>query len=93
MLEKLSYFQEKLDRLTEAKMEQSVSRLEGLKQMHRALGPDTAFSRGFSVTTDEAGEIVRSADTLKGGDVMSTRFRDGVVESVVRGEEEEMFGE
>lgn len=63
-----------------ADREVELVRLGGLL---KALGPSSAFERGFSITTDEEGRIVRSAGKLAAGDRITTRLADGSVTSRV----------
>jgi exodeoxyribonuclease VII large subunit len=66
-------------------IKQQVERLERLAGMVRALGPESAFQRGFSIATDGEGRIVRSCSALSAGDVLVTKFADGaVISEVVR---------
>ena len=55
-----------------------------LRGVLRALGPESAFQRGFSITLGADGKIVTSAVTLKPGEIMRTKFADGETTSVVR---------
>jgi exodeoxyribonuclease VII large subunit len=48
------------------------------------LSPEATLARGYSITRDADGCIVRSAAVLAPGDTLRTRFRDGEAESVVR---------
>jgi exodeoxyribonuclease VII large subunit len=41
------------------------------------------LERGYSVTRDESGRVVRSASELRAGDRMRTRLADGEVASIV----------
>jgi exodeoxyribonuclease VII large subunit len=66
------------DRLS-GRAEQLV-RLRGLL---RALGPESAFQRGFSITLGPDGKIVTSSSVLMPGDTMRTKFADGETRSVV----------
>lgn len=50
----------------------------------RTLGPESAFARGFSVTTDKQGKIIKSISEMSEGDVIITRLGDGTRESVVK---------
>jgi exodeoxyribonuclease VII large subunit len=50
-----------------------------------ALSPAATLSRGFTITTDAAGNILRSAENLRSGVPIVTRFPDGEVSSSVRG--------
>ena len=61
-------------------------RLMQLAGLLRALGPESAFQRGFSITLDSQGRLVRSAHELKPGDELRTRFADGEARSRVLGE-------
>lgn len=47
------------------------------------LSPEATLARGYSITRDANGRIVRSAAELAPGDRLRTRFRDGDAESVV----------
>lgn len=76
---------EKLARRGAEAVREKGDRLEHLRGMLRALGPESAFQRGFSITMDEKGAIVRSVAELKPGDVLKTKFSDG--EAVSRVEE------
>jgi len=60
--------------------EERLARLAGLL---RTLGPESAFLRGFSITLDAAGRLVRSASALRPGDLLHTKFADGETRSRV----------
>ena len=47
------------------------------------LDPARLLDRGFSLTTDVDGRIVRSAVGVGDGDRLVTRLRDGAIESIV----------
>ncbi|BCX46469.1 exodeoxy ribonuclease VII large subunit [Haloferula helveola] len=64
-----------------ADREQQLKRLSG---MLRALGPESAFERGFSITLDAEGRVVRSVDQVKKGGELRTKLRDGEVVSEVK---------
>ena len=51
--------------------------------MLRTLGPESVFARGFSVTLDSKGKIINDAKKLKPGDVITTKFHEGEVNSKV----------
>ena len=48
-----------------------------------ALSPLSVLARGFSLTEDESGRLVRSANGIGNGDHIRTRLADGTIESVV----------
>ena len=58
-------------------------RLIRLRGLLRALGPESAFQRGFSITLGQDGKVLRSAAALKPGDVLRTKFSDGEATSRV----------
>ncbi|HVJ47416.1 MAG TPA: exodeoxyribonuclease VII large subunit [Luteolibacter sp.] len=60
-----------------------AERLSTLKSLLRTLGPESAFQRGFSITLDDKGEVIRSAEALGAGQVIRTKFADGEVASRV----------
>lgn len=60
---------------------QDVRRLE--MQM-KALNPLAVLNRGYSITRDDKGEIVRSSGDLKAGQLVSTRLGRGMFESEVK---------
>ena len=74
---------QRLDRAVKDRVGQRTDRLERLGGMLRALGPESAFQRGFSITLGPDGRIVTTAAALKGGDLMRTKFVDGETLSVV----------
>lgn len=67
-------------------MQLKRERLMQLAGLLRALGPESAFQRGFTITLDAQGRLVRSAHELKPGDELRTRFADGETRSRVLGE-------
>ena len=67
-------------------MQHKRERVMQLAGLLRALGPESAFQRGFSITLDAQGRLVRSAHELKPGDELRTRFADGETRSRVLGE-------
>ena len=48
------------------------------------LDPNNPLKRGYSLTFDEKGAIVRSASALKSGDTLTTRLADGEISSIVK---------
>ena len=49
----------------------------------RLLDPATALARGWTITTDDSGAIVRSAAAVAAGARLTTRVSDGVIVSTV----------
>ena len=48
-----------------------------------AYSPYGVLERGYSLTTAEDGSVVKDAASIKDGDTITTRFREGSVRSVV----------
>lgn len=46
--------------------------------------PQTAINKGFTLTLDSQGKFIRNAKDLKSGDILTTRFKDGSVSSIVK---------
>jgi exodeoxyribonuclease VII large subunit len=63
-----------------ADAKQHFGRMEGIL---RVLGPDATLRRGYSITTDKDGKVVRSIVRLKRGIRLHTRVTDGDIESEV----------
>src|SRR5438045_3787247 len=53
------------------------------EQVLAVLGPDATLRRGYSVTTDANGELIRSVTQVKRGDRLRTRVTDGTIKSDV----------
>lgn len=49
-----------------------------------AVNPENILAKGYSLTLDSSGKFVRSANQLKPGDKLTSRFHDGEVSSVVQ---------
>ena len=60
------------------------TRLEGLATQSRLMDPTLLSARGFTITLDEQGRAVTKAAALAAGDLIGTRFSDGLVRSIVQ---------
>ncbi len=59
-------------------------RIEHLSSVLQVLGPGSILDRGFSITFDPRGGIVKSAAALSQGDIITTQMSDGKIKSVVK---------
>ena len=84
-LECLTNLGRQLERAGNGLLERRDERLTRLRGLLRALGPESAFQRGFSITLGVDGRIVRSAAALRPGDLLRTKFVDGETASRVVG--------
>src|SRR4030095_7115971 len=60
-------------------------RFERAEKILAVLGPDATLRRGYSMTMDARGELVRSVAQVKRGDRLRTRVTDGAIEADVAG--------
>lgn len=58
-------------------------RLDRIRGLLRALGPESAFQRGFSITMDKQGNILRSVGEVPRDGQLVTKWSDGEVRSRV----------
>lgn len=77
---------EELRRRLHGTMQQAIlhqeNHLRHLEVMLRTLGPESSLQRGYSITFDEKGNIIRSAKDVSEGMNLTTRLADGSVKSV-----------
>ena len=76
------------DRLRRAllrSIESRASRVGALRRQVEALGPENVLRRGFSVTLDAEGTVVRDPADVSPGDRITTRVAGGDLTSVVGG--------
>lgn len=67
------------------RLAQRRDRLAAVEALLQTLSPDATLARGYSITFDADGRVVRSARGLEPGAVLRSQFADGEVESVVCG--------
>ncbi len=58
-------------------------RFERAEKILAVVGPDATLRRGYSMTLDATGNLVRSVAQVKRGDRLRTRVTDGAIESDV----------
>ena len=64
-------------------MKQEKQLLAHKKATLEALNPQSVLSRGFTLTVDQEGHLIK-AKTAKAGDIIKTIFDDGVITSEVK---------
>lgn len=82
-MEFIGHMKLRLERAGKDRIDQRIERLSRLSGLLRALGPESAFQRGFSITLGADGKVIRSAASLKPGDLLRTKFADGEASSRV----------
>lgn len=61
----------------------AVRRIDAVEAQVRALDPALALARGWSITRDGDGRVVRSAAGVESGDVVTTQLADGDLTSTI----------
>jgi len=64
-------------------LENARHRFQKIEGILRVLGPNATLRRGYSITTDERGKLVRSVVTVRPKMKIKTRVSDGEFESTV----------
>jgi exodeoxyribonuclease VII large subunit len=64
-------------------MERARERFRGVEGILRVLGPEATLRRGYSITTDERGKVIRTITSVEPRMRIHTRLSDGEFESTV----------
>lgn len=78
----LSFIGQRLSLLSKQKMDRESQRLDSLKKQVELLSPERVLRRGYSLTVKD-GHAITSADELRAGDHIVTRFAQGSIVSTV----------
>ncbi len=79
----LTGLESRLRRIASSRVDSCKGRVAELTNFLRLLGPQQTLERGYSITLDGNGHVVRSVQALKTGDVVRTKVTDGEFHSVV----------
>ncbi len=60
---------------------QVQTRLDGMQKLMKELHPEQLLQRGYTITRDHAGKIVRSASVVASGTDLSVQFADGTIQT------------
>lgn len=82
-LRAMSQVRARLEKLALANVERREDGVKRLRAMLKVLGPQSAFERGFSMTLDGKGRLVKSVADVKAGEALVTKLGDGEVRSLV----------
>lgn len=75
--------QMRLSAASKARTEEEKRQLELMEQFVKMASPQYILQRGYSLTLQH-GKIVKQAALLRPGDLLTTRFADGEVESLIK---------
>ena len=73
----------RLGRSLAANVEFRKNRVTELANVIRLLGPQQTLERGYSITLDVKGNVIRSVQDMATGDSIQTKLTDGTAKSVV----------
>ncbi len=82
--EHLAHLSARLGRVVSRALANRREDLTGLARELHAIGPAQVLARGFSVTTDKHGTLIRSSAQVATGQTLVTTLGDGKVRSVVQ---------
>ena len=83
-VDRVATLRQRLERGAKGVIDQRADTIVRLRGLVRALGPESAFQRGFSITLGADGKVITSAASLKPGDELRTKFGDGETLSTVK---------
>ena len=81
--ERLDHLSSLLERSGNNALQESAERLQALASLVRTLGPESTFARGFSITMDQDGKVIRDAGQVKKGEALTTKLAKGELSSRV----------
>jgi exodeoxyribonuclease VII large subunit len=79
--QQLDLTRESLHRFVRQKIDNCAQQLSRTQGILRVLGPDATLLRGYSLTTDDRGKIIRSVSAVRAKMKIRTRVSDGEFES------------
>ena len=79
----LIHLSEKLDLITEKKIDKAKAALIASLSKLEALNPLAVVARGFGVVTDGKGGTIKSAESVSVGDTVNVKMKDGVITATV----------
>ena len=83
MAERLAHLAPRLDHAAMKALHVQERTLEHLQTLLRTLSPEAPLQRGYSITFDAAGNLLRTRSDVKAGEILMTRLSDGEISSKV----------
>ncbi len=81
---KIAALAESLQKEARSIVQRESQKLDQLEKSLRILSPKNTLSRGYSITTDSAGLVIRSADAVVLGDIIGVKLARGSLTSQVK---------
>ena len=76
---------QRLGQVVRANCRRITERLDAMSRQFASIGPERVLARGYSYTTTAQGDLIRSAQSVRGGQHIVTRVADGSFGSTVYG--------
>ena len=81
LLRQLSTDRALMDRSAQSRVRELHTTLSSRAALLEALNPNAALARGYTITRDARGRILRSADEARQSELLETKFHDGSIRS------------
>lgn len=78
----INYMEEEIPKLSTFQLKTAQQKIEELEKVQQLLSPEATLKRGYTITLRD-NEILSSANKINKGDKISTRFKDGTIDSEV----------
>ena len=75
---------EQLGRLVKQQIESATQSLGQLTRVLKSLSPQQVLKRGFSITRDSAGSVLKDASQMKSGQLVTTQLHRGSFRSTIK---------
>jgi exodeoxyribonuclease VII large subunit len=81
--DRLGHLELRLAQALRTRVTTARERLAAEEMQLQAVSPQAVLERGYSITTDKDGTVIRKAQQVKKGDIITTRLADGEITSTV----------
>lgn len=83
--QRLDHLEQRLRPLPQRRLNAATDRIDALAKHLHAVGPQRVLDRGYTYTLGPDGKLLRSKNSAKAGDTLTTVLADGKIKSVVNG--------
>lgn len=81
--DQLRTLKQRLQRVVEHRLQLDQRRLSHMTALLRSLGPESTLQRGYSISFDADGNVIRSSKQVQAGSILTTRLAQGEITSRV----------
>jgi exodeoxyribonuclease VII large subunit len=79
----IAFLGERLQDSANHRLQRERQRSSALGELLRSLSPEMTIRRGYSLTTDEKGNLITSTAQVESGNAIRTKLADGEIQSRV----------